>query len=142
MVQDGICGSEGIEFDLTPQPGASYSWNFGDGTTSTQSQPTHIYALDGGGTQNVTVTLTVTTDEDDGACAASSSQTISILQNPNPGINDLAPLCPCVRGLVHFLAFISLRSMFGAFPCVHFLTFDVHFLVFRSESWDSSSGRY
>ena len=93
VVQDGICGSEGIEFDLTPQPGASYSWNFGDGTTSTQSQPTHIYALDGGGTQNVTVTLTVTTDEDDGACAASSSQTISILQNPNPGINDLAPLC-------------------------------------------------
>ena len=93
VIQDGICGSDGIEFDLTPIPGATYNWNFGDGSTSTQSQPTHIYALDGGGAQNVTVTLTVTADDAGSTCASVAAQTISVLQNPNPGVSDLAPLC-------------------------------------------------
>ena len=89
-VLDGICGSEGIEFDLNPAPGVSYSWNFGDGTSSTQTQPTHVYALDGGGSQNVSVTLTA---EGANGCTTSTTELISVLQNPNPGIDDLAPLC-------------------------------------------------
>ena len=93
VVQDEICGSEGIQFALTPQTDVTYFWNFGDGSTSTQSQPTHIYALDGGGTQDITVTLTVTQDAANGGCSTTSSQTITVLQNPNPGIDDLAPLC-------------------------------------------------
>ncbi|MCH1576375.1 MAG: PKD domain-containing protein, partial [Flavobacteriales bacterium] len=90
VLQDGICGSEGIEFDLTPSSGVDYSWNFGDGNGSTLAQPTHQYSLDGGGTQNVTVTLTTETSD---GCTASTSQTISVLQEPNPGISDFAPLC-------------------------------------------------
>ena len=87
---EGACGSDGIEFDLTPTLGATYSWNFGDGTTSTQSQPVHVYDLDGGGTANVNVTLTATGTN---GCTATNSEQIQVLQNPNPGVDDLAPLC-------------------------------------------------
>ncbi len=90
VVQDGICGSEGIEFDLTPVPGQTYSWSFGDGTSSSQAQPIHVYSLDGGGSQNMTVTLAVTNAD---GCVSIASQSITVLQNPNPGIGDPAPLC-------------------------------------------------
>lgn len=52
--------AEGLEatFNSAGSAGSSYLWNFGDGTTSTSQNPTHIYA-DGGA---YTVTLTVTND--------------------------------------------------------------------------------
>ncbi|PWR75680.1 PKD domain-containing protein [Methanospirillum stamsii] len=41
--------------DLSIGPPTSYLWNFGDGTTSTESDPTHVYSAGG----SYTVTLTV-----------------------------------------------------------------------------------
>lgn len=55
---------------------ASYSWNFGDGTTSTQANPSKTYNNVG----NYTATLTVT---DNGGAKSSSSVAITVQQNPN-----------------------------------------------------------
>lgn len=43
-----ICGNFPAQFnDLTTNVATSWSWNFGDGTTSTLQNPTHTYAADG-----------------------------------------------------------------------------------------------
>jgi PKD repeat protein len=52
---------------------ASYSWNFGDGTSSTQANPSHIYNTVG----SFTATLTVT---DNGGATNSSSIVITVQQ--------------------------------------------------------------
>jgi len=65
-------GTEGAAVAMTASasdPGAdslSYAWDFGDGSTSTEQNPTHTWASDG----SYTVTLTVT--DDDGGVVADS----------------------------------------------------------------------
>jgi hypothetical protein len=58
-----------IETSLTNQPGVSYLWQFGDGTSSTQRDPIHIYPIAGAyqvqlqaslvGCNNLSVTKTI-----------------------------------------------------------------------------------
>lgn len=51
------CAPLTVNFTNTgQQPGATYSWNFGDGNTSSLANPVHIYT--GNGTYNVTLTMT------------------------------------------------------------------------------------
>ena len=45
-----------VNFTNTSTGGASYSWNFGDGGTSTEANPTHVYTS--AGVYNVTLTVT------------------------------------------------------------------------------------
>ena len=45
-----------VTFTNTSTGGASYSWNFGDGGTSTEANPTHVYTS--AGVYNVTLTVT------------------------------------------------------------------------------------
>src|SRR5204863_4713978 len=52
---------------------ASYSWNFGDGATSTAPNPSHLYASPGG---TFTVTLRVTDDR--GAQSATTSRSVTV----------------------------------------------------------------
>ena len=47
-----------VVFTNTSQDAATYNWNFGDGATSTEANPTHTYAAPG----NYTVTLTAEND--------------------------------------------------------------------------------
>jgi len=53
----------------------NWLWDFGDGNTSTQQNPTHTYALSGA----YTVTLTVMSN---GGCSSSTSIVININENP------------------------------------------------------------
>ena len=53
----GACVGETVTFTNTSTGASTYSWDFGDGTTSTLSDPTHAY----GGSGTFTIELTATT---------------------------------------------------------------------------------
>ena len=38
------CAPFGVSFSMAPQPGITYLWDFGDGTTSTSASASHVYA--------------------------------------------------------------------------------------------------
>ena len=86
-----VSGNEGssISFSVSVNdPGTNdgpftYQWNFGDGQTSTQSSPSHIYADDG----NYNVTVSVR-DKDSGLGQANTTASIS---NVNPTANAGGP---------------------------------------------------
>jgi PKD repeat protein len=57
---------------------AAYSWDFGDGNTSTLANPTHSYSTAG------TFTPTLTVTDNDGATATASTESIAIELNVQP----------------------------------------------------------
>jgi gliding motility-associated-like protein len=59
----------------TTNTGAQYSWNFGDGTTSSQTSPIHSYTTSG--TYNVSVFVTSTF-----GCTNTANTTCSVIVNP------------------------------------------------------------
>ncbi len=76
---NNISDCVGLTFQFSAQPlnsVSSYSWNFGDGTTSTDSMPTHTFAKAG----NYTVTLNYTTFN--GCAGRTSTHTISVYNKP------------------------------------------------------------
>jgi gliding motility-associated-like protein len=85
-----ICDSGNVQFNstsLTDIP-AIYSWNFGDGTTSTEVNPTHFYNTPGVYTPLLTLTSTL-------GCTSisSNSNTVSIVASPNGAIQQSANGC-------------------------------------------------
>lgn len=69
-----------VIFNNTTANGVAYLWNFGDGTSSTAMNPTHIYATSG----QWTVTLEVTNAQ---GCASTSS---SIVNSSVLSVNEIA----------------------------------------------------
>jgi PKD repeat protein len=53
----------------------SRSWSFGDGTTSAETNPRHVYAA--GGTYDITLTVT-----DDGGMTGTTTRTVSVAASP------------------------------------------------------------
>ncbi|UOQ82483.1 PKD domain-containing protein [Hymenobacter sp. 5414T-23] len=74
-----ITGCRQISFRAPPIDfdGKTYAWTFGDGSTSTEENPVHIYATPG----NYTVTLRITTN----CFCRESSVTIQVPDLPVPG---------------------------------------------------------
>jgi len=64
----------------------TYAWNFGDGTQSSESNPSHIFVNDSSEDKIFTVTLIVTNDSG----ASSDPVTVKITVNPAP-VNNFLP---------------------------------------------------
>lgn len=80
-----VCFNEITQFTNTSTSSLSYNWDFGDGNTSTLTNPTHVYTAAG----TYTVTLTAIT----GICTDVITQNIVV--NPNPTANfSITPSCP------------------------------------------------
>lgn len=76
-----ICLGESISFRDTSQGGASvYAWDFGDGNTSTEQNPTHTYA----GAGEYTIVFTVTNP---GGCGDTLTRQNFITVRPTPTVD-------------------------------------------------------
>jgi len=99
-----ICLSDGTVtmVNTTPQvpdPITNYSWNFGDGNTSTATSPTHLYTSATVPSQIYTVALTATNAYN---CTDVVTHTIQI-NNPSSALSNV-PSLPCVGNSVLFTA--------------------------------------
>lgn len=86
-----ICVGQSISFqDLSTKPGGtitSWSWNFGDGNTSSVRNPTHTYTAPG--TYNITLTAS------DGSVSVAEVKSAYILVNPLPAVSFSTTLSAC-----------------------------------------------
>ena len=84
---DNQCSGSTIQFN-TNSIGVTYTWNFGDSTSSTLQNPNHIYNSSGCGTINYQVSLTII---DANGCSNTTIKTITIKQAPNATFKDASP---------------------------------------------------
>lgn len=85
-----VCINTSVQFtDTSPKNGGSISswlWDFGDGTTSTEQNPQHVFISPG----TKTVNLKVVTDI---GCSLLVSQTIEVMDNPKPDFATIGSTC-------------------------------------------------
>ena len=90
-----ICGLDTVHFFTSLQNYAGYLWDFGDSTTSTQTNPSHVYTQEG--VFNVTLTVT-----DNVGCQQSF--------NVSPGITVNLPIADFT---VNTKEVVVIRSIFS-----------------------------
>lgn len=97
VLEAGQCADLPVSFDVTaPDANLIYTWDFGDGTTSGEFQPEHVFQGGlGSGSINFTVSLTVSGGPlgPGGASGCTSVQTVTVLASPDPGLPDLSAIC-------------------------------------------------
>jgi gliding motility-associated-like protein len=81
---DNQCSGTSVQFTTTSN-GNSYTWNFGDGATSSAKNPTHTFTSLGCGTATFNVTLTVT---DANGCSGTIIKPITINKQPDVNFMD------------------------------------------------------
>lgn len=82
---DNQCSGTAVQFNTTSS-GNSYTWNFGDGATSSLKNPSHTFTSLGCGTAPFSVTLTVT---DANGCSRTITKNITINQQPDINFEDV-----------------------------------------------------
>jgi gliding motility-associated-like protein len=85
---NNACSGTAVNFTSNVSVGTApytYSWDFGDGNTSTAANPSHVFTSLGCATQNFPVTLKVT---DANGCSATVSHTVTIKQAPAVELQD------------------------------------------------------
>ncbi len=85
---DNACKGSNIQFNSSSSVNAqTYNWDFGDGETSTEANPSHVFQgiSYGGGSENKLCILTV---ENQYGCSNSSNQTVHIKQGPEASLTD------------------------------------------------------
>jgi len=88
VAPDIICPDEPIQFVNNSLGGGEYSWDFGDGNTSTEFEPFHVYETNG----EWVVTMTVS---DPLGCLDPQTTTINLFieDPPAPTIDEVLPIC-------------------------------------------------
>jgi gliding motility-associated-like protein len=89
MDKHSFCDSGRVNFTdvtITNDSIVSKTWDFGDGTTSTQPDPSHYYTTDG----KLLVTLAVQTKDN---CAENYVDTVMVWQTPHPSFTVVNAFC-------------------------------------------------
>lgn len=119
---NNICSGDTVSFtsNVSGDGPFEYTWNFGDGETSTQANPNHEYNAQGCGTQNFNVSLTVT---DDNGESTTEVQTITILEEPdiefidtNPGVAGPFNNCGNTSASTEFL--VEVGNISSSLACI------------------------
>jgi gliding motility-associated-like protein len=86
FTNDNTCSGTLIQFSSNVSAGSyTYSWDFGDETTSALQNPSHSFTELGCGTATKTIKLTVAS----GGCTISKTKTIGIKQKPDINFTDV-----------------------------------------------------
>ena len=80
-----LAGNSFVFTNTGTSAGATFSWDFGDGNTSTSEDPTHTYAAIGSYTVQQVITA--------GGCSDSTTMTIQVFEDPTSSISGVDPLC-------------------------------------------------
>jgi len=81
-----VCQGNGVLFNNTSSAHVFSSWDFGDGSTSTDDIPVHVYALPGTYTHRLIVS--------DGNCSDTATGTTTVIANPTATFT-ITPTLPC-----------------------------------------------
>jgi len=82
-----VCVGTATQFTNTTNGNFTYSWNFGDGNTSSSANPSHTYATNG--TYNVTLLLTAIP----GGCQNAITQPVTVGTLPTVDAGTAIPIC-------------------------------------------------
>lgn len=85
-IPDLICANQSIEFTDNSLSGNQWAWHFGDGSSSTSQNPTHVYANEGA----YMVSLTVLNDH---GCTATKNKQLNVKSNQIDWVLPSGPLC-------------------------------------------------
>jgi len=83
---DTACMNQLMSFYGQSSTGTGYFWSFGDGGTSTQQDPQHLYVS--AGSYNVSLTVTGA-----GNCESTATGTVYVSPEPVASFESLAPMC-------------------------------------------------
>ncbi|MFB0904922.1 MAG: PKD domain-containing protein, partial [Nonlabens sp.] len=87
FTNDSACSGTAIQFSssVTGSSTNTYAWNFGDGTTSSQQNPTHSFDSYGCGSATFNVSLTIT----GAGCTVTKTKVVTVKQKPDIEFEDV-----------------------------------------------------